>query len=488
MTEGTLRGAVSLTAFPIKAEGAAVRLEPGLGWRLLQLATDFGGLVIAGLATYGIYLLSGLGRRDYDPAFYSQIILSFAVVTLFALVGFGTYRSQMGLLRIESVRRLLHAVAAGLALTVALSFLLKFPAFSRLTILMLGPVAIVVLAVQRVILWRIQDSVRAKYSKPVVVYGAGETGRLLAQHLVEDHSLGLKPVAFIDDDPDMYGKMVRVGAGIDGERVRVMGSEAELDRIIGATETTAVFLAMPSASSERVSQLVAKLESRGVRCFFVPSAGELMFSGLQFGQVAGLPVFTRRVQVRDRAYEIAKRVIDVIFGSLALFVALPFIGVSALLLKLTSPGPVFFTQLRCGLHGHPFKIYKLRTMRVDAPKYARHPNSASDDRITRVGRWLRRLSIDELPQLWNVVLGDMSLVGPRPEMPGPVSSYNDIQRQRLAVKPGITGLWQISADRAFLIHDNIHYDLYYLENRSMSLDVAILAVTPFVLLGRNRAM
>jgi len=487
MSEEALRG-LSITAFPVDLKGATVRLEPALGWQLVQVATDFVGLIVAGFTTYGIYLLSGLGRRDYDPAFYGQIILAFAVVTIFALVGSGTYRSQMGLLRIESIRRLLPAVAAGLMLTLALSFLLKFPAFSRLTILMLGPVTFLVLAVGRLTLWQIRDGVRAKFSKPVVVYGAGETGRLLAQHLIEDHSLGLETVAFIDDNKELHGEMIRVGAGVDGKRVRVFGGEADLDRVIESTQPSAVFLAMPSASSERVSQLVAELESRRIRCFFVPSAGELMFSGLQFGQVAGLPVFSRRVQTRDRTYNAAKRVFDVILGTVSLLLSLPAIGIAALLLKLTSPGPVLFTQMRCGLEGVPFKIYKLRTMHVDSPKYARHPNRTDDHRVTAVGRWLRRLSIDELPQLWNVVLGDMSLVGPRPEMPGPVADYTHIQRQRLAVKPGITGLWQISADRAFLIHDNIQYDLYYLENRSLSLDMAILAVTPAVLLGRNRAM
>ena len=170
-----------------------------------------------------------------------------------------------------------------------------------------------------------------------------------------------------------------------------------------------------------------------------------------------------------------------------LLVALPLLAVSILLLKLTSPGPTFFTQTRCGLGGQPFTIFKLRTMNADSPRYALHPSTPDDQRITPVGRWLRRFSIDELPQLWNVIRGEMSLVGPRPEMPGVVAEYDEIQRLRLAVKPGLTGLWQISADRAFRIHDNIQYDLYYVENRAMALDLAILLMTPFVLLGRNGA-
>jgi lipopolysaccharide/colanic/teichoic acid biosynthesis glycosyltransferase len=127
-------------------------------------------------------------------------------------------------------------------------------------------------------------------------------------------------------------------------------------------------------------------------------------------------------------------------------------------------------------------------MRVDSPRYDHHPEEATDRRVTPVGRWLRRTSIDEIPQLVNVLRGEMSLVGPRPEMPFVVERYDEIQRLRLTVKPGVTGLWQISADRAFRIHDNLQYDLYYVDHRSALLDVAIVCATPFVLLARDRAM
>jgi len=489
LSDGSLQGAVRVgpvTAVPARG---TVRLVPALGWRITQIVADFVTLFLAGMSTYGVYLLSGLGRQDYDPLLYGQLILVFSVVTVFALIGFGSYRNKMGLLRIEAVRGILLAVAAGLMLTLTLSFMLKFPAFSRLTLMMLGPVMIVSLVAERFMLWRLQDRVRAldRYAKPVLLYGAGATGRLLAQHLLEEHPLGLKPVGFLDDDPELRGRMVRIGPGVDGERVPVLGGEDKLERVLRDTGASVVFVAMPSASSGRIAELVARLESREIPYFFVPSAGDLMFSGLQFGQVAGIPVFTRRVQGANRAYEVAKRAIDISGASLLLLLSLPVLAVSTLLLKLTSPGPIFFTQNRCGLAGRPFTIFKLRTMKTDSPRYALHPSTPEDQRITGVGRWLRRFSIDELPQLWNVIRGQMSLVGPRPEMPGVVEQYDDIQRQRLAVKPGLTGLWQISADRAFRIHDNIQYDLYYVENRAVALDLAILLMTPFVLLGRNGA-
>jgi lipopolysaccharide/colanic/teichoic acid biosynthesis glycosyltransferase len=180
---------------------------------------------------------------------------------------------------------------------------------------------------------------------------------------------------------------------------------------------------------------------------------------------------------RKRAYETAKRVFD--FGTaLALLVfTLPLWAVLATLIRWDSKGPAFFRQARVGRGGKQFDLYKFRSMRVDAPKFGLHPTDADDPRVTRVGRWLRRTSLDELPQLINVLKGDMSLVGPRPEMPFIVERYNARHWQRLTVIPGLTGLWQLSADRAFLIHENIQYDLYYIRNRNFFMDLAILLHT-----------
>ena len=139
----------------------------------------------------------------------------------------------------------------------------------------------------------------------------------------------------------------------------------------------------------------------------------------------------------------------------------PLAAVLALLVKFNSRGPVLFRQERVGRQGQLFTMYKFRSMYVEAPQYGYSPTAERDPRITPVGRLLRRTSLDEIPQLINVVLGQMSLVGPRPEMPFIVEQYTHLQQQRLAVKPGITGLWQISADRKFLIHKNLEYDLYY---------------------------
>jgi lipopolysaccharide/colanic/teichoic acid biosynthesis glycosyltransferase len=146
-------------------------------------------------------------------------------------------------------------------------------------------------------------------------------------------------------------------------------------------------------------------------------------------------------------------------------------------IKLDSSGPVLLRQERVGRHGKLFGMFKFRTMRTGTELYDYSPQASSDSRITRLGRFLRRTSLDEAPQLLNVFQGSMSLVGPRPEMPFIVDQYTEKHRQRLDVKPGLTGLWQLSGDRAFLIHENLEYDLYYIQNRNFFMDLAILLHT-----------
>ena len=442
------------------------------------------------MGTYGLYFVSGVGYSHYDPLGYTRLGLVFAAITVFALHGYGAYSTDLGLLRIDAVRKILRGVFAGVLLTLGISFLARFPNFSRITVLLLGPVTVFALAAQRSLIWRLRDRARARQPdmRGVVIYGAGETGRLLAQLLATDHQLGLNPLGFLDDDPLLRGKEVKVGPGIEGHQLPVLGDEESIEQVVEMTGASAVFLATPSAPSQRITHLITQLESSGIPFFFVPSAGDLLLSSMRLGRVAGLPVLTRRTPNRARFYRTPKRAMDLLGATVALILTAPILALAALLVRLSSPGPVLFTQTRAGLNGKPFTIYKLRTMRQESPQYALHPKSAADSRVTWAGRWLRRLSIDELPQLYNVLKGEMSLVGPRPEMPFVVSGYNDAQRQRLTVKPGMTGLWQISADRAFLIHDNIHYDLYYVEQCSTTLDIAILIITPFVLLASNRAM
>jgi lipopolysaccharide/colanic/teichoic acid biosynthesis glycosyltransferase len=180
---------------------------------------------------------------------------------------------------------------------------------------------------------------------------------------------------------------------------------------------------------------------------------------------------------RGYSSSIVKRGCDVLGSLFLLALLLPLFVFVAILIKVDSPGPVFFRHYRIGKDGKRFLLWKFRSMRTDVPEYEESPRSAVDGRLTRIGRLIRRLSVDELPQLINVLKGDMSLVGPRPEMPFIVARYHPAHRERLAARPGITGLWQISPARAFPIHENLQYDLHYIHNQNFFLDCAILLRT-----------
>lgn len=218
----------------------------------------------------------------------------------------------------------------------------------------------------------------------------------------------------------------------------------------------------------------------------------------------GMVVF-RRGRLLLSLYWRVKRVFDILFSAVVLLLLSPLLLLVAILVKLDSEGPVIFRQQRIGWDrrngnsvrfnrtdrrqvnrkGKPFTICKFRTMRVNSPKYATTPEEDSDPRLTRVGRVLRRTCIDELPQLFNVLNGDMSFVGPRPEMPFIVQTYNSLHCRRLKVKPGLTGLWQLQGSRRVPIHKNLHYDLHYIKRQSLWLDFKIIAQTLLFALSRK---
>jgi exopolysaccharide biosynthesis polyprenyl glycosylphosphotransferase len=194
-------------------------------------------------------------------------------------------------------------------------------------------------------------------------------------------------------------------------------------------------------------------------------------------EMDGLFIATSEMNDPSHFYLVTKRLIDLTCSTILIALCAPVCALVALAIRIESKGPVFFRQTRVGQNGKQFEILKFRSMKVDAPKYARSPNEDTDNRITRVGRFLRKSSLDEIPQLINVLKGDMSLVGPRPEMPFITEEYGPWEATRLTVPQGMTGLWQLSADRQFAIHQSLEYDLYYIQNRTVLMDIAILLHT-----------
>jgi exopolysaccharide biosynthesis polyprenyl glycosylphosphotransferase len=290
--------------------------------------------------------------------------------------------------------------------------------------------------------------------------------------------LGLDPVVVVDHDPDLAGQKIFEPWYRRERSVAVQTGPVTAD-LLRQQRAGAVVVAVPSISNEQLSAIMAQALEANVLAAFVPNHSLLSDAWIEHADIDGLLISSLGHVKEQPLYSGFKRVFDVLFAGLTLVFTLPVGAIIAALIKAESPGPAIFIQQRVGLNGRLFKVYKFRTMYSDAPQYSYSPQAPSDERITKFGRFLRRTSLDELPQILNVLKGDMSLVGPRPEMPFIVQEYQPHHWLRLRVKPGITGLWQLSADRAFLIHENLDYDLYYIRNQGFFMDIAILLHTFF---------
>lgn len=470
----------------------------------VQVVVDL-ALVLA--ACWGGYALGErLAGTDGNAAFapyehemYLKLSALIAAVCLVTFHGFGLYSPVKSLLNMEEYKGILKStVVAFLVLFTVLIYLratnttpdgtvgswlawlhdfvgLRFNVntISRVTLLLIFALILVVMTAGRFASFKVIQRLHQSGigNRNALIYGAGETGRHLQRkfHLVP--TLGLNLVGYCDDDAR------RIGETID--RARVLGSFADLERIVGERKVSEVFLAMPEAPEERLLTVLAELERLGVVCHIVPRLYHLMSFNLRMVNLDSIPLFTRALRRPSLFTRAGKRLFDLLVSGLVLLLAAPVLVIVAILIKRESPGPIFFVQERVGRDGRAFRMFKFRTMHQHMSGDAPTPKSSEDPRITRIGRWLRRFSLDELPQFLNVLAGDMSVVGPRPEMRFIVAQYGALERERLRVKPGITGLWQISYARQLAIHENLDYDLYYIEHQSLLLDLVIVALTAF---------
>ena len=308
----------------------------------------------------------------------------------------------------------------------------------------------------------------------VVVYGKAETGKRITSSLLYSPQLGCSPVAVVGDDTVGAGDYVFELGYRRCQPVLVQGGPITV-ALLKSLRCSLLIVAMPHAPMEKFSEIIDIADQAGAMIAFLPSFST---DGSQWAEVIGeCPAASQAKSTISWHYALAKKGMDIAISSFLLILLSPLLALIALLIRLSSPGPALFVQKRVGWNGELFDMYKFRSMYTNVPAYDVSPTHSGDPRITRLGRFLRKLSLDELPQLINVFLGNMSLVGPRPEMPFIVERYSPGQRRRLELLPGITGLWQLSADRAFPIHENMEYDLYYMRNRNFFMDVAILIHT-----------
>jgi len=447
----------------------------------IQAVLDFCTVLAANALAYGLYLELGLGKQHVNPQLYWQLNISASLAAVLVFWGIGLYKETVGILSIEETCRLIRGSFYAFFGVIVASFLIREYSFSRITAVLALPFSLIFLITQRwIISYAHATAHRLGWGvRRFLIYGRGEAGTTLANRLLQNSQLGWVPIGFLACDTSGVGDTFRVTPGPDGRQLQVLGLWQDLERLARDHQVSdvAVIVSM-NDKDEFVEHALLHCSQLGIQCHINYSGYYHLMTRFELHNIDGIPLVSPK-ENDVIYYDILKRSIDLSISLVAIVALLPlYLGI-VLSIKIGSPGPAVFRQKRIGLHGHEFTIYKFRTMHVDAPVHMLAPDSADDPRITRVGRFLRRTSLDELPQLLNVFKGDMSLVGPRPEMPFIVETYTEYQRQRLTVTPGITGLWQISGDRALQIHENLEYDLYYIANRSFSLDLAILFQTAF---------
>jgi exopolysaccharide biosynthesis polyprenyl glycosylphosphotransferase len=415
-----------------------------------------------------------------------QIYPAVAVVWIVIFLLLTPQRALFARGMVEAIGRLLAAVALA-STTFAGVLYLSFRDVSRLQFLYFVVIDLVLLLIAHLIIrsyW--QYRLRTSWHRRVLFVGEGEQGLQLAQEMQRRRWAGLTVLGYTGDKVNTTSEFPCLGALED--TVHVV-KQQQIDEVI---------FALPPQQYDTVARISLQLQQEPVMLHMLPGVLDLAFARTPVASLGGIPLISLRESALTEPQRLLKRFFDSVASLGLLLLLSPILIIIAILIKLESPGPVFFLQERIGEHGRRFKMIKFRSMYVDADKrwreVARRDESGrlihkmhNDPRVTRIGRKLRRTSLDELPQLFNVLRGEMSLVGPRPEMPYIAAEYEPWQWQRFRVPPGITGWWQVNGRSDKPMHLHTEDDLYYIQNYSFWLDLRILFKTVSVVFGGNGA-
>lgn len=424
-----------------------------------------------------------------------------AVLWIFILHYGGGYRH--GLLGIEApvvkMQRLISSGVIALGLLMAISFMYREFLLSRQVYFMAIPVSCIPMLLCRFVFYRFDRLLARKgiTTQRIVLFGSDEQSEAFAKRVEE-----LRGTAFIVGTMEGHTS----SCSIENTQTDCLAAQKDgalTDSIRGLLSKTQFDMLIFSAEGwrrMRTPEMLPKLieitnfcEARGIGIFACSPDTDMAISAGDVGAFAGIVMFQLRDASLHPLYAFIKRAMDIAVSLVVLIVGLPFWLLLAILLKTSSKGPVIFSQVRAGLHGRPFRMYKFRSMVVDAEERLSELldletlaspvfKLENDPRVTAFGRFLRRLSLDEVPQFINVLKGEMSLVGPRPEELGMVSRYNALQRRRLKGKPGITGLQQVSNRGGADLAQRVRYDLLYLKNQSLLMDLYVIVRTIGVVL------
>jgi len=433
-----------------------------------------------------------------------EVFLVVSILWPVVLVGFGLYDGNRNHSRQNELLNCLLALGTAILLLAVVLFL-TYRETSRLLFVFFFIINLILLMGWRIIFFQLSSFRRRNVyaeTKKVLILGAGEVGEQVASELSKFAERHIKIVGFLDDDPQ------KKGTDISG--YPVLG---DLDQIVSISKNTRIrhaIIALPLQAHRRLIKTARRLQEIGVHVYVIPDLFALSFPNLTLDGFGGIPVLDLGKQGIQERQRTLKRIFDIIIALVNVIFFSPILIVLGILIKLDSPGPVFYKQKRIGEYGRPFLIIKFRSMWVDADErtheeyvtrlirenlsqeqISRNEGKSlkmeKDPRITRIGKFLRKTSLDELPQLFNVLRGDMSIVGPRPPLPYEINVYQDWHMRRLEAPPGITGLWQVKARNQVSFDEMVRLDLEYINNYSFWLDIKLMLQTPLKIISTKGA-
>lgn len=431
-----------------------------------------------------------LERQFYiDTPMKYLLLLVAALAFLGAAAWFGTYERLESARRRDVVKETLRQTLLAVVIVVLAQFILRLDV-SRAFLGLFGALSCLGLLAFRsnagpLLRWFRQRFGAQHY---VMIAGTGESAQRMARLVEDADSFGMRLLGFLEERPSMQALQL-------GQEYPVHALD-EFPQILRRRVVDEVIFAVPAAELPRLEETLLLCDEEGVRTRIALDIFPHVNSDVYLDRLGPAPLLTFSGAPHDELRLLLKRATDIFFSALALAVLAPFLMVVALAIRLTSPGPVIFSQIRCGLNGRRFRLYKFRSMVANAESLKQQLMSQNerelvfkirnDPRLTPIGKWLRKFSIDELPQLWNVLIGDMSIVGPRPAIPEEVEQYKRWQRRRLRMRPGLTCLWVVEGRDTVDFETWMTLDMRYIDNWSLALDWKIILRTiPQVVIGRG---
>ncbi|CAN2050577.1 Bacterial sugar transferase domain-containing protein [Candidatus Magnetomoraceae bacterium gMMP-13] len=448
-----------------------------LGSFAIYIIIDFVTIAFSVMASYKIYRYLELGKYAFYPKLgIISVSMLFSLIVVIILFLSGAYKNESSLLNVSEIKSVVQGISLAFLLLAAMLVFTKTE-LSRYVLAFSYICSLSLVVIERIVLYHFFPLIK-NWNRRILIYGAGELGAALFREITNSPRLGILPIGFIDDNPDKVNAIHRSsGFSSTSYILPVLGTGNDIGVLIKHYRIDEIFLAISNISNETCIKILEQLKKDNVKVSFIPNLYKVFVHRVNIRHIGQIPIVEEYEEEAGKIYLRMKRYSDILMAVMLMILLFPVLLVISATIKIDSKGPVFFRQKRVGINGRLFEIFKFRSMIAASDPYAVSPTKKNDLRITKVGKILRKTSLDELPQLFNVLKGDMSFVGPRPEMPFIVDSYSEIHQERLKVLPGITGLWQLSGDREKAIHENMDYDLYYIKNRCFLLDMVILLET-----------